>query len=377
MMMFKKRILLIGAMAASFVLPAVSSARPENADAHAVFVMTNDADANEVVAFDRAEDGTLSNPQRYKTDGRGSGGTVDPLSSQGSLTLSEDRSWLFAANAGSGTLSVFRVSGSRLDLSDRVPTDGSEPNAVAQHGNLVYVLNTAGSSSVVGFRFQEGKLTRIPDSLRLLSENGAGSGSVAFSPNGQFLAVTERTSNSIDVFSVLGDGTLSPIKVNPSAGPGAFAVSFAPDGIALVSETGSAAPNSAAISSYTVEADGTLVPISVSVPTLGAANCWNAATGNGRFVYVSNAGSSSIAGFAVSSGGTLTAIPGTIVALNPKGSSNIDIAVSADDKFLFSLNAASGRVGAFAIDPVHGTVTSLGSFGDLPASAGLNGIAAN
>ncbi|MEJ1964711.1 MAG: hypothetical protein WDO56_25430 [Gammaproteobacteria bacterium] len=52
-------------------------------------------------------------------------------------------------------------------LSDRVPTGGSEPNVVAQHDRLVYVLNTAGSSSVVGFFLREGKLIRIPGSLRL------------------------------------------------------------------------------------------------------------------------------------------------------------------------------------------------------------------
>ena len=76
---------------------------------------------------------------------------MDPLASQGSLTLSKDRSWLFAINAGSGTVSAFRVEGSRLFLTDRISTEGSEPNSVTQHGNLVYVLNTAGSSSVVGF----------------------------------------------------------------------------------------------------------------------------------------------------------------------------------------------------------------------------------
>src|SRR5258706_231059 len=81
---------------------------------------------------------------KYQTGGRGSGGTVDPLASQGSLTLGDDGSVLFAANAGSGTVSVFRVFGSHLLLSDRAPSGGSEPNAVAQHGELVYVLNTAG-----------------------------------------------------------------------------------------------------------------------------------------------------------------------------------------------------------------------------------------
>jgi 6-phosphogluconolactonase (cycloisomerase 2 family) len=100
-------------------------------------------------------------------------------------------------------------------------------------------------------------------------------------------------------------------------------------------------------------------------------------TPDGRFVYVSNAGSGSISGFAIGSGGTLTAIPGTILAINPTGSSNIDITVSADGKFLYSLNAGTGAVGMFAIQPTNGSLTDLGTAGDLPAAAGLNGIAAN
>jgi len=342
----------------------------------AVFVMTNNAESNEVIAFQRTEYGTLLNPTHVRTGGRGSGGTVDPLSSQGSLTLSGDRAWLFAANAGSGTVSVFHVDGSHLELSDQLPTEGSEPNAVAEHAGLVYVLNTAGSSSVVGFQMQGGKLHRIPGSVRLLSENGANSASVAFSPDGHFLAVTEKATNLIDVFHVLADGTLSSIKSSQSAGPGAFAVGFAPNGTVIVSETGSSAPNSSAISSYSVNPDGSLTSISISVPTLGNANCWNVVTPNGRFVYASNAGSSTIAGFAISAAGTLTALPGTVVGANPTGSSNIDITVSADGKFLYSLNAATGAIGMFAIQP-GGTLTNLGTTGGLPASAGLNGIAAD
>jgi 6-phosphogluconolactonase (cycloisomerase 2 family) len=293
------------------------------------------------------------------------------------LALSGDKAWLLAANAGSGTLSVFRVAGSRLELSDQVPTEGSEPNSVAEHGGLVYVLNTAGTSSVVGFQLRGGKLTRIPGALRFLSENnGAFPGSVAFSPDGHFLAVTEKATNLIDIFRVLPDGTLTPIKTNASAGPGAFAVGFAPNGAAIVSETGSSTPNSSAISSYSVNPDGSLTPISVSVPTLGNANCWNAVSPDGRFVYASNAGSSTIAGFAIGAGGTLTALPGTVLAVNPSGSANLDITISADGKFLYSLNAASGAVGMFAIHS-NGTLTNLGTTGGLPASAGLNGIAAD
>jgi len=344
---------------------------------HAVFVMTNDAESNEVVAYERTPYGTLHSARKYETGGRGSGGTVDPLGSQGSLTLSEDGSWLFAANAGSGSVSVFRVFGSRLLLSDRVATGGSEPNAVAQHGKLVYVLNTAGSSSVVGFFLRDGRLNRIPGSLRFLSGNFVNSASLAFSGDGRYLVVTERATNSIDVFKVQPDGKLSSITVNPSAGPGAFSATFAPNGTVLVSETGAGGPNSSAISSYSIVADGKLLPISTSVPTLGAANCWNVVTPDGRFVYTSNAGTSSISGFSIKSNGALVPLQSTVVGVNPAGSANLDIAVSVDGRFLYSLNAASGAVGMFQIQPADGSLVNLGTLAGLPAGAGLNGIAAN
>src|SRR5579862_2450919 len=249
----------------------------------AVFVMTNAADRNQIVSFRRSADGSLQEGGRFATGGRGSGGVTDPLESQGSLTLSRDHSFLFAVNAGSGEVSVFFVHGSDLTLVDKVLSGGAEPNAVAQHGNLVYVVNVGGSSNVVGFTLDHGKLKQIPNSTRFLSTNNSGAGGLAFSPDGRFLVVVERLTNDIDVFSVQGDSTLSPIVVSPSAGPGAFSVSFASNGAALVSETGpSGVPNGSAISSYELASNGTLTPISTSVPTSGAANCWNVVTPDGN-----------------------------------------------------------------------------------------------
>jgi 6-phosphogluconolactonase (cycloisomerase 2 family) len=344
---------------------------------HAVFVMTNAADKNEVIAYQRNADGSLRETQRIPTGGRGSGGNNDPLESQGSLTLSEDHSLLFAVNAGSGEVSVFRVEGSTLSLSDKVPSSGSEPNAIAQHGDLVYVLNTGGSSNVVGFHLEGDQLSPIDHSIAFLSTNTAGAASIAISPDGQFVAVTERLTNNIDVFKVLGDGTLSPIVVNPSIGPGAFSVSFAPEGVAIVSETGAAGvPNGSAVSSYAVASGGTLQTISSSVPTLGAANCWNAVTPDGRWVYVSNAGSSTISGFAIGANGSLSALPGTVVAANPAGATNLDITVSADGKFLYSLNSRNGTIGIFAIQK-DGTLKNAGAAGGITPNSGFNGIAAN
>jgi len=345
--------------------------------ASAVFVMTNSAERNEVIAFTRTAQGGLQESGRFAAGGRGSGGNTDPLESQGSLALSQDHQLLLAVNAGSGEISVFRVLGATLALVNRARSGGSEPNAIAQHGGLVYVLNAGGSSDVVGFFLNRSSLQQIPNSTRFLSTNTSGAASISFSPDGRFLAVTERLTNRVDVFLVQADGTLSPVVENSSAGPGVFAVAFAPNGAAIVSETGApGVVNGSAITSYAVQANGTLSAISTSVPTLGAANCWNAITPDGRFVYVSNAGSSTISGFAIGADGTLTPLPGTVVGSNSSGATNLDITVSADGKFLYTLNTGNGTIGIFAIQK-DGTLVNGGSAEGFAPRSGFNGIAAN
>src|SRR5216684_676628 len=101
--------------------------------------------------------------------------------------------------------------------------------------------------------------------------------------------------------------------------------------------------------SQRVEEAAALTPVTSSAPTLGAADCWNAVTPDGRFVYVSNAGSATISGFAIGASGVLTPLSGTVLAANPSGATNLDITVSSDGKFLFSLNSGNGTIGIFAI----------------------------
>jgi len=376
-MVSRIRTLLLVMLAIGAGLPARSNAETQGS-AGAVFVMTNSASGNEIIAYQRNADGSLEQGRSFSTGGRGSGGVTDPLASQGSLTRTEDRSFLLAVNAGSGTISVFRVHGARLSLVDRVPCGGAEPVAVAQHGNLVYVLNAGGTSNVVGFRFERnGRIRPIPNSIKFLTTGNSGPGSLSFSPDGQFLLVTEKLTNRIDAFHVQLDGTLGPIVVTAAAGPGTFAVLFAPNGAALVSETGPVGgSNASAISSYAVFANGTLTPISPSVPTQGAATCWQAVTPNGRFVYTSNSATSTISGFAIGSNGGLTPLPGTVVATLPTGSTNLDAAISADGKFLYTLNSGTGTVSIFEINN-DGSLTNQGDTGGLSASAGFNGIVAN
>jgi 6-phosphogluconolactonase len=375
-MVSRIRTLLLVMLAITTGLPALSNAETHGSTG-AVFVMTNAASGNEIIAYGRNADGTLQSGRRFATGGRGSGGVTDPLASQGSLTLTEDRSFLLAVNAGSGSISVFRVHGERLSLEDRVPCGGAEPVAVAQHGNLVYVLNAGGTSNVVGFRLERsGRLRPIGHSIAFLTTSNSGPGSLSFSPDGQFLLVTEKLNNRIDAFHVQLDGTLGPIVVTSAVGPGTFAVVFAPNGAALVSETGPAGgSNASAISSYAVLPNATLSPISASVPTQGAATCWQAVTPDGRFVYTSNSATSTISGFAIGTDGALTPLPGTVAATLPAGSTNLDTAINSDGKFLYTLDSGTGLVSIFGINE-DGALTSLGDAGGLSAAAGFNGIAA-
>ncbi|HTA46715.1 MAG TPA: beta-propeller fold lactonase family protein [Bryobacteraceae bacterium] len=370
------RVLLLAAgvsTAASLFGAASQSEKPTDG---AVFVMTNDAMANEVISFERTQYGLLAPGDHFRTGGRGSGGTGDPLQSQGSLALSQDHSVLFAANAGSGTVSVFRVNGASLTLLDQADSGGSEPLSIAQSGNFVYVLNGAAAGSVVAFEWDGRKLRQVPNSTAFLSATSAGGSSVTISPDGKTLVITERLTNNIDTFQIHADGTLGPIVVNTSKAPGVFSARFAPDGALLVSETGPAnAVNGSSISSYSVMTNGTISAISQSVPTLGAANCWNAVAPNGKWVYVSNAGSDSVSGFTIGNGGTLTPIGGTVLGSNPAGSNNLDIAVSSDSGFVYTLNSGAGAIGMFAIQN-DGSLISLGQVDGLPKAVGFNGIAA-
>ena len=342
----------------------------EEDESGAVFVMTNAASGNKVDTYVRHENGSLQSAGSFATGGNGSGGTIDPLHSQGSLQLSPDHRFLFAVNAGSGTVSSFRVDGSELTLVDTAPSGGSSPTALAQADDLLYVLNSGGNGNVGGLRISgDGHLHAIDNSTRNLSDTATSPTSLAFSPNGRFLVVTESATNKIDVFHVLPNGTLSSIAVNASAGATPFAAVFAPNGTLVVGNA------SNTISSYHLDFNQTLNVISDAVPTLGMATCWDVILPNGRAVYTANAGSSNLSGFTIDRNGTLSAIGGTVVGTNPSGSANLDTAVSANGKFIYTLNAGVGAIGQFLVES-DGGLTRIGEVDGLPASAGLNGIAA-
>jgi hypothetical protein len=129
---------------------------------------------NQILAYHRASDGTLTLMQTIKTGGGGSGAQLSPpdsLGSQGSLVLDDQHQLLFAVNTETlaensqdcqaGTVTSFLVGrDGKLTFADRVMSGGLFPNSLVvrttnsgknygkDYGELLYVLNAGGPGAI-------------------------------------------------------------------------------------------------------------------------------------------------------------------------------------------------------------------------------------
>jgi hypothetical protein len=356
------------------LLAAASASASATGTRHTAFVQTDNTSGNQVVAYDRATDGTLSEAGTYSTGGLGGaleGSVVDHLASQASLTYDEPNGLLYAVNAGSDTISVFAVFGDRLALRQVLSSGGSFPVSIAVENGVVYVLNAKEGGSLQGFKVAEGRLVAIPGSGRALGLNPTATpqftntpGQVAFSPDGSQLLVTTKANGSdVDVFKVEPSGSLSSAPlVNSLPGAVPFAVSFDSKGNVLVSEAGT---NS--LASFALAEDGALTQLD-SVATAQSATCW-VVRADDRF-YASNAGSASLSGFRAQLGGQVLAPLGT----TSTDGGTVDAAVPREGHFLYVQGGAAGVVDEFAIEG-NGALSRIGSV-TVPGAVGGEGIVA-
>jgi len=340
------------------------------APSRAVFVLANDPAGNSVAVFDRDANGTLRAAARYATGGTGGvldGSVVDHLASQGALTFDRDHRLLFAVNAGSNTVSVFTVSGDRLQRVQVVHSGGSFPVSVAVHGNLVYVLNARDGGSIQGYLLVANRLVPVPAWHRGLGLDPTAApefvntpGEVAFTPRGdQLIVTTKANGNQIDVFNLgfLGRPSAPVVTSDPAGVP--FAVAFDGAGRLDVSEAG---PN--AVATYVVNRNGTLTFVGRDTPGQ-AATCW--IVSDGDHVYAANAGSASLSRFDVDASGVA---PRGLTFTHP---GTIDVTIAGDGHNLYVQTGGVGTVDEFTLN-ADGSLTAIGSV-TVPGTVGGEGIA--
>jgi 6-phosphogluconolactonase (cycloisomerase 2 family) len=335
----------------------------QNDSPGAVYTINNAAAANRVLTFSRSASGELRSAASYPTGGNGTGAG---LGSQGALAMTNDGRWLLVVNAGSNNVSVFSIRNDALVLADIVSSGGMRPISVTVADNLVYVLNAGGAvgatDNISGFYLSEdGHLHALPGSTQALSGANVGPAQVSLGLRGDVLIVTEKTTSRIDGFAVDESGRAGAVTSTPSSGATPFGFAISSKGFLFVSE----APGSA-LSSYGLNANGSVNLITGSLANHQGAACWVVLSKNEKYAYTANAASNTISGYRIAEDGSVTLLDSSG---NTAAADNhpLDMAVSNNGRFLYSLNAAS--IVGFRVGE-DGSLTRVTAVGGLPASAG-------
>ncbi len=345
------------------VIATVFLLGPIGAQAHsegAAFTMTNAPDDNKIVMFSRDAHGLLTKTGAISTGGKGSGGGLDPLASQGSLVLVDESKWLLAVNAGSNDVSVFRVKEDGIELKDRINSGGSFPVSVAIAENTVYVLNDGAPANITGFKMDShGQLTPLPNSTRALGEGSFSQ--VAFDTRKKALVVTDKANNRILVYHIHAHGlpAIAP-EAATSSGSVPFGIVFDKQNHLLVVEAGSNA-----VSSYDFMRNGGLKTITASAANGQIATCWITVNQRGDII-TTNPGTHSLSTFRVD---PQTGVVSLRNGFAGTGDRPLDIDVSKDGRFVYAVDPGNGGVDMFRIEN-DGSLTGMGSVdGGLPLFA--------
>ena len=204
----------------------------------AVFTSTNTV-PNRVLAYNRGANGQLTLVQDIRTGGNGRPANNPPftgfpvLDSMGSVNLSDDgdgKLCLFVVNAGSNSVSSFRVRSDGLELADQKASGGSRPASLTSttrgpSRHVLYVLNSDNATASIRGFYVSGScvLTQIAGSDRALPSQASVPATVRFDERGRHLAVSERFApaqpagnGDIVVYPVDSNGLTGAPVVTPS-----------------------------------------------------------------------------------------------------------------------------------------------------------------
>jgi len=315
-----------------------------------LYMQTNET-RNAIIHYHRSANGALAEVERVATGGAGSG-ELSPIyhikrpndfEGAGSVILTPDRRFLFTTNAGDNSVSSFAVDKEgRVTLLDVKPTGnptngGAKSLAYAPSSRTLFVLHTVGPDhlrlmSVNG----EGKLTARPEQYSVNTKDWPNRGPtmVVLSPDGKFLVVAtafdelpsrKNPDGSLILWIPRPDGTLHVIVSNAPD----------PDGIVV----------------FPVGKDG----------GLGEPSFYDARGAVPFYIaFLHNRPDTFLIGFGVADGLAMGRIDaegkinvGPIVKIDTSAGLPSEVcwlAVSPDDRFVFTTNFGYSTISSFRID---------------------------
>lgn len=313
------------------------------------------------------------------------------VSAPSAMVVSSDGFFAYAANSQANNVTAFRVgTNGALLLTTSTPTTlnpalvGTAPRALAisRDSRFLYVANS-GSDSVTVFGIGTGGvLTRVPQATGNPNPVPAGGSSpiaLAISPTGRFLYVANSASDTVTAFQVETSGLLTQVL---AAGPGTNPVPVSgtkPTALAMSSNgqflyLTNGASNT--VTAFRVETSGllTLIPPTGSNPVSTSGDTPNgiAVASNGANLYIANGGGN-VSTFAIGGNGLLTPVPASGSAPNPvpAGSGPVAVTISQDGQFLYVANRG-GNVSAYTIVSGSGSLIPLAPLLGNPFPAGTS-----
>jgi 6-phosphogluconolactonase len=337
-----------------------------------VFTSTNNPKGNAVLAFKRAANGKLTPAGSVKTGGKGI--ASEPpfgfpiVDSSGAINVTSNGKLLFVVNAGSNSVTSFRITSSGLKKAAVASTHGKLPISLASSGNLLYTVNEI-SKNIYGWTFtSNGKLTAIKGSNQKLTavtpkgkkDKVGVAAAIGFTSDGKVVAVTQRglprTYGEINTFVIGKNGAAGPAQAFATknvANPFGFSAVgkvLEVSNAGLVKTPSGAMPNPAdftqftgSVATYKVSPAG---KVSFVHNTLsgGRAACWLIITKNGKTAFTTNtlssgtppaggptSGVGAAASLSVAPNGKLTLLKQANTSPGFPG----DEALSNDDKYLY------------------------------------------
>lgn len=334
-----------------------------------VYTLSNQTTGNSVIDYARAADGTLTLAGTYPTGENGTGGG---LGNQGAVIINGDGDVLLAVNAGSNSISSFKITGNGLNLKSTVSSGGMRPVSVTEHNGIVYVLNAGGTGNISGFSIgNNDKLTPIPNSTKPLSSAAAGAAQVSFVRHGRVLVITEKATNKIITYRVNEWGVPTVMNSITAANATPFGFATGSVGNIYVSEAAGGAPGASTVSSYRISLDGSITLIDGPVGAGQSAACWVVLTRDGRYAYATNTASNNISSFSVHPFSGNLAVLEAIATSTDTGP--IDADISVNSKYLYVLNGGSHTIGAYNVG-TNGSLSALQNVPGIPV--GATGLAA-
>jgi 6-phosphogluconolactonase (cycloisomerase 2 family) len=291
------------------------------------------------------------------------------------LAFDRDRRFLYVVHGDQTQISSFAIDqkSGTLSFLNRRSTGGSNPVhlVIDPTNRFVIVANYETGSLAVLPRSKDGTLGDVVQVVQLpgqpgphkTQQKGSHPHDVPFDNEARFILVPDKGLDGIFTFRLDTDaGKLIPGTTpftKAREGSGTRHIAFHPNGRFgyVVNELDSSVTTYRYDSETGKLAPLQILPITPSTFTGDNTGAEIAVDESGKFVYVSNRGHDSIAGFRIDSdSGTLTAIGWTA----SEGKGPRFFAIAPGNKYLYAANENSDTIVAFAIDPSSGRLAPTG-----------------